>query len=219
MPRRKPSARSGPARRIIRKPARGQQSANSSSVTTWNTIDDIPLEAEDRCEFNISTLHPVAHSLCLVQLNRDKILLQDEADADSDDDGQEEVFPLKYMPPSSDSGESGDDDENEEIQNNTVSSKESHLAVVDSAKLTTSHPQNDSEDEDDSEDDSGWGKKKSAYYSTNAGEIASDDEETNELFLRESVRLQAIARSRLTEEDFGLSDYIFLGDTWQENAQ
>jgi hypothetical protein len=65
--------------------------------------------------------------------------------------------------------------------------------------------------EDDLESNSeneGWGKRKAAYYSTNSTDLQSEDEESNELFLQETVRLQSKSRRSLSIEDFGLQDYI-----------
>jgi U3 small nucleolar RNA-associated protein 3 len=66
----------------------------------------------------------------------------------------------------------------------------------------------DSTSSEEPSDDDTWGRKKSAYYSSNAPEIASDDEDAKELEEQEANRLQRKSRALMLDSDFGLGDPV-----------
>ena len=147
-------------------------------------------------------MHPfIAHP---VHTSRDEILL-DGAHSDSDEDLDNEVFSLQGVSESDDDNgqDAEDDDETEEGQSHAKKVVPKSKAVR-KTKVTGRAP---TEDPSDSEDET-WGRKKSAYYSSNAAEIASDDEEANELEEQEAKRLQRKARAPLLDSDFGLGDPV-----------
>jgi U3 small nucleolar RNA-associated protein 3 len=84
------------------------------------------------------------------------------------------------------------------------------------AKKKVNKPDDSSESEnsDDESEEETWGTKKSAFY--DADEVDSDDEEALELEEQEARRLQAKARSDMTEDDFGLNDAAFTEDLQDE---
>ncbi|KAF9013454.1 Sas10 C-terminal domain-containing protein [Cyathus striatus] len=154
----------------------------------WNTVDDIPLDDED--EFHAS---------------RDKILLEGDHRGGDNDGDEDEVFALKGIEDDDkeeDEDEGVDDFDEEEMED--VPKKKS------SKPFKKSKPKRKSlssdEEEEESEPEESWGQTKAAWYSSNADQIESDDEETNELEEQEAKRLQQKAREDLTEDDFGLND-------------
>ena len=142
-----------------------------------------------------------------VHTSRDEILL-DGAHSDGDEDIDNEVFSLQGVSESDDDDGQHPEDggETEETQSQGRSAKKDapKSKAVRKVKVTGHAP---TEEPSDSEDET-WGRKKSAYYSSNAAEIASDDEEANELEEQEVKRLQRKARAPLLDSDFGLDDPI-----------
>lgn len=145
----------------------------------------------------------------IVHAARDRILLEGE-DLRSDDEGdEEEVFALDGVADDSDDsqdeGHAGEDDEDEEEEypEPGPSTKKSKKGKKGAKAPATSDEESGSEEEEE-----GWGRSKAAYYSSNAGQLESDDEEANELEEQEARRLQAKARDTMTDEDFGLGDFV-----------
>jgi U3 small nucleolar RNA-associated protein 3 len=155
-------------------------------------------------------------TILLVQLNRDKVLLEADESGNSDDGGEDEVFPLRHTL----SDGSSDTTEDEVLTPDELTSlvgdnrKKAAKAAAKSKKVPSPPPSEKYSDGDEEEEEEGWGSKKSAYYSTNAPELDSEDEETQQLYLEESIRLQVKSRSRLKDGDFGLDDYPLLEKAW-----
>lgn len=139
----------------------------------------------------------------LFHQSRDEIQLggySDETEEDEDD----EIFPLKNS-------------KNPWIGGHIDNSPESDIVAEASVHSVTrkssgkperyQSPTGASVESTGDEDEESWGTKKAAYYSTNAGALEDEDGENQELFLRETLRLQIKARSLLATEDFGLEDY------------
>ncbi|KZS93198.1 hypothetical protein SISNIDRAFT_486114 [Sistotremastrum niveocremeum HHB9708] len=187
MPRRRGSSTQRPQSTTRGRPQSSHKlSRKDSQLRRWNVAGDVPEDEED--EF---------HS------NRDKVLFENSID-NEDDDEDDEVFALPGL-----DGEAGMDDEDEddsgldnsraEEEDNASKRAKSRSAKSKSKQRSLSPP---------SEDEEGWGSKKSAYYSTNAGEIDSEDDETNELYEKETKRLQMKQRKSLSEEDFTLDALV-----------
>jgi U3 small nucleolar RNA-associated protein 3 len=121
--------------------------------------------------------------------------MQFEDDIGDVDDEDEELFPLK----NADSPHLGElSDTSLEPESSTEKPKPETLKQGERIQST---PSIDSESD---EDEQKWGPKKSAYY-VNRDDL--EDDESQELNLQETMRLQIKARSLLFEEDFGLDDY------------
>ncbi|TFY78528.1 hypothetical protein EWM64_g5487 [Hericium alpestre] len=164
----------------------------------WNTAEDIPMDEEE--EFHA---------------NKDRILL-DGGEYQGDDDGdEEEVFALKGIPASDsdeeDEGQYEDEDDTEDVDMEEPAPAKSPKKSKAKAKARAKAEISESEEEEEEEEES-WGRSKAAYYSSNAAELESDDEETNELEEQEARRLQAKARDVMTEDDFGLGDVAAVVD-------
>ena len=125
-------------------------------------------------------------------------------DPDYSDDGDEdEVFRLKGM---DDDSEDEEDDDFAQYQEEIL--PEEPLAKKEKGKKAKKKSSETKFREEEEEEDESWGKGKAAYYSSNADQLASDDEEGNELEEKEAIRLQAKIRQELEDEDFGLDDSL-----------
>lgn len=131
-------------------------------------------------------------------------------DPDYSDDGDEdEVFRLKGMDDDSED-EAFDDFTQAEQYQEEVLSGEPLVEKQKGKKAKKKKPKSSEKKfrEEEDEEDESWGKGKAAYYSSNADQLASDDEEGNELEEKEAIRLQAKIRQELEDEDFGLNDSL-----------
>lgn len=142
----------------------------------------------------------------IVHAAKDKILLEGNDPDYSDDGDEDEVLRLKGM---DDDSEDEEDDDFAQYQEEIL--PEEPLAKKEKGKKAKKKKSKSSETkfrEGEEEEDESWGKGKAAYYSSNADQLASDDEEGNELEEKEAIRLQAKIRQELEDEDFGLNDSL-----------
>ncbi|OJT08075.1 Something about silencing protein 10 [Trametes pubescens] len=174
-----------------------------SKMRKWNKASDVPMDEED--QFHAS---------------RDQILLEGNEDGGSEDGDEDEVFALKGV----DSDGSADEDSGGAAEDDEDDIDDVHYAAAAAAqkekekkakakkakgkKGKQDAPPSSEESASDSEEDEGWGTQKAAYYSSNAQEIDSEDEETNELEEAEARRLQGKARDAMADDDFGLGDVV-----------
>ncbi len=156
----------------------------------------------------------------LVHASRDQILLEGNEDGGSEDGDEDEVFALKGV----DSDGSADEDSGGAAEDDEDDIDDVHYAAAAAAqkekekkakakkakgkKGKQDAPPSSEESASDSEEDEGWGTQKAVYYSSNAQEIDSEDEETNELEEAEARRLQGKARDAMADDDFGLGDVV-----------
>ena len=128
---------------------------------------------------------------------------------DNESGDEDEVFALKGL-------EDDDDDDNGEDEDIEMENLDDGEAKEEpprpkkkkqnTRKRKQSAQSESSEEPESEEEEETWGKSKSAYYSSNAAQLDSDDEETNELEEQEAKRLQAKSREDLEDADFGLND-------------
>ena len=131
-------------------------------------------------------------------------------DVTSDEEGDEEVFALRGMPADEDEDEEEDEgEEDEPLEDEDDDNLEELAAQVAkaNAKSKKGKQKEDAASEEGSEsEEEGWGRNKAAYYASNADELASDDEEANEMEEQEAKRLQLKARDVLADDEFGFVD-------------
>lgn len=124
-----------------------------------------------------------------------------EGDRDDieEEEEEEEIFPLTHQR----SRRKPSEDDGDEL--NTGSLIEP--SPINDAVSAISGVGTDDGEVSDSESE-GWGRRKAAYYSTNAAEFGHGNEECDELYLQEAIRLQTKNRSSLSVGDFGLEDFL-----------
>lgn len=156
----------------------------------------------------------IVPKMCKVHAARDKILLEQDAYHGYSDDGDDdEVFALKGIPDGSESVEENEDFGDLDQDKDWAKKEEPASTTKKAGKRKKSKkvdeeskPWYDEENQEEAEES--WGHGKAAYYSSNADQLDSDDEEGHEQEEQEGIRLQAISRQDLQDEDFGLNDEL-----------
>ena len=140
----------------------------------------------------------------IVHIAKDKILLEGNDEEYSDDGDEDEVFRLKGM------DDDSEDERHDNFEHEQYQEEEEPLAKRQKGKKAKKKKSKASGKKfgEEEEEEESWGKGKAAYYSSNADQLASDDEEGNELEEKEAIRLQAKIRQELEDEDFGLNDSL-----------
>ena len=113
-----------------------------------------------------------------------------------------------------DSEEDAEDEEGAEVEDDDDDDNLEELAALMAkanakAKKAKGKQKQSADSEDGSgseEEEEGWGRNKATYYASNADELASDDDEANEMEEQEAKRLQLKARDILADDDFGFGD-------------